>query len=622
MASLEELKKRLYKEKETFGERMVKPELARPGKGGAVFWSEQNGKIKGSRWFFWALGICLVLIVLGALFFVFGSPALFRSQAVDVKIEGLTEIKSGDKISWQVKVTNKGNAALGDAVLVFKFPKDSAPVAGRKQEKISRERRALGDVRPGESVIEIFNAFVFGGKGAEKEVSAVLEYRPAGASAVFAEGASFQFSIARSPVAVSFNLPQELRIGQEVEFEANYSSQADETIPNLFLQINFPDGFELISANPNSLSQNKNIWALGDLSPSRTGKIKLKGVVRGADLESKIFKAAVGIFDPAENSIMPYDASSQTVVLRSPFLSVNILANGLAEYTTFPGDTISFDVLLKNNLPQEVKNASLEIIISGSAVDFNSLRVERGAFRESSKSIVWNSSTFEPLRILLPNQEENVVFSFKVKNNLALSADSPRPTIRLNAIFKPGSAVHGFEGVDVAGSVNYEIKASSKLQVITRALFYNSIIQNVGPLPPKVGEETTYTIVWSLANMVNDLDGVVVKSSLPPYMNFKNVIQPADADMSFDKSSGEIIWRAGRVLAGTGFLRPALQAAFQVGLLPSQNQVGSSPVIINATETSGRDTFTNQTLSSRDDQITIELPDDPNITFNQKKVVQ
>ena len=162
---------------------------------------------------------------------------------------------------------------------------------------------------------------------------------------------------------------------------------------------------------------------------------------------------------------------------------------------------------------------------------------------------------------------------------------------------------------------------SSKLQVVSRALYTNSVIPNSGPLPPKVGKETTYTIFWSLANMANDVENSIVKSSLPPYIDFKNVIMPADADISFNKASNEIIWKVGRIPAGIGFLRPAMQVAFQIGLTPSQNQADTAPAILNAAEISGRDTFTDQILSSSDGQISTDLPDDPNIGFSQKKVV-
>ena len=231
------------------------------------------------------------------------------------------------------------------------------------------------------------------------------------------------------------------------------------------------------------------------------------------------------------------------------------------------------------------------------------------------------SQTGTSFKVLSPNAEDEMAFFIKLKNTIALSSNSPRPVIKITANFKPGGNVPGFAGVDVSGSNVYEVKISSKLQVIARGLFTNSTIPNSGPLPPKVGSETTYTIIWSLANMTNDADNVVVKSYLPPYVSFKNIVSPADVNISFDKTSGEIIWRAGRVLAGTGYLRPAMEVAFQVRFTPSENQINDAPVLINATNASGRDTFTAQSLSSEDGQITIELPDDPGGSFNQKKVV-
>jgi len=121
--------------------------------------------------------------------------------------------------------------------------------------------------------------------------------------------------------------------------------------------------------------------------------------------------------------------------------------------------------------------------------------------------------------------------------------------------------------------------------------------------------------------MSNDLDQAEVKLSLPPNVNFKEIISPADADVKFDSSSGNVVWRVGRVPAGTGFLNPALQVAFQVGLTPASNQIGQTPVIINETEASAKDTFTDQALASRDVAITTDLPDDSALSINQKRVV-
>lgn len=625
MASLEELEKRLYREKETFSERLAPPELVRQKRSKSVFWKDtpKDKNKKDGRWFFWVLVAAGVLTLAGLLFLIFGGSAIFKKQDIKIEISGAGEIKSGDRISWQVKITNNSKGDIEDSVLVFNFPEDSTPVTGPKPEGVFRERRTLNKIRSGESVLENFDAYVFGGKGAQKQAAAVLEYRPSGGNAVFATDTAFKFTIARSPVSVSFKMPQELRIGQNMEFEVDYSSQADQTIKNLSLKISPPDGFEYISSDPSPIDQNKSIWLVGDLKPSASGSIKIRGILRGANLESKIFTASLGIYDQDKKSFLAYDASSQAAVLRSPFLSVDILASGAADYAASPGETINVELKLRNNLSQEIKNASLEVNIGGNSdpVDLGSLQVESGSYSESSKSIIWNASSHSPFKVMAAGADDKVEFTFKIKNNLALSGNSPRPTVKISANFKPGDAVAGLEGTDVSGSSVYEMKISSKLQIVARGYYSNSVIANSGPLPPKVGNNTTYTIVWSLANMANDLDNVTVKSSLPPYINFKNVISPADANISFDKNSGEITWHAGRVFAGTGFLSPAMQAAFQINLTPSVNQIDTSPVLINQTQVTGHDTFTDKILTSQDSQITTDLPDDPSIGFNQKKVV-
>src|SRR3989344_5375279 len=131
MANLEELKKRLYKEKEAFGERMISPELARSKRAKAFFWHETAREVSRNGWFLWALG----------LFFIFGSPTIFKSQKVELKIEGAKEIKSGDRITWQVKVTNNNSDTLEGAALVFNFPDGAMPAVGAKPAGLFRERR-------------------------------------------------------------------------------------------------------------------------------------------------------------------------------------------------------------------------------------------------------------------------------------------------------------------------------------------------------------------------------------------------------------------------------------------------------------------------------------------------
>src|SRR3989344_3381562 len=584
MADLEDLRKRLYREGEDFGERKIPPELSRPREELRAAWvPDPKPKIdlRKRKIFLW-LGIFVVIASIGTfLFFQFyGFNAFLNIQDINVDIVGEKNISSGDRVSWQVKVQNNNKTAIEDAVLVFNYPEGATPVIGQKLEGVFREKKDLHTLNPGESASFTFNAYVFGARSSQKQVSATLEYRPKSSSATFGKQSSFAFSIARAPVTVSLVLPEDLRIGQEINLEIRYNSQSEKKLDNLSVILSLPDGFVFDSALPAPTidkskaqgSAKSLTWDVGSLGPSEDGVIKIKGKVFGNNLEPKNFQASLGILLNDNATLSIYDAALVSAVLHSPFL------------------------------------------------DLTSLRIDNGSYRESTKSVVWNASGYSEFKSIAPGQSGKVKFMFKIKNSLPLEPTSPRPEVKISGTLRSVDSIAGFEGVDIGGATTYDIKVSSKVQFTSKGLFYNAPISNLGSLPPHVGKETTYNIAWSLANMSNDVDNVTVISSLPPYINFKNIILPANSNLTYNENSGELEWRAGSVQAGTGFLRPSMQVSFQIGLVATEDQIDSAPILIEESKVSGKDGFTGVELSGTAPRITTDLPDDPRITFSQKKV--
>lgn len=623
MANLEELKKRLYKERESFDERMVPPGLRKPRSGERAEWQEDAPQEKKTNLIYWIVAGAFVLFISGGIFFFFGPFSVFQVSDVEIAIIGDREIKSGSRVTWNVQINNKSKRDLEEPVLVFNFPVGSTPTSGSRPAGVFRTRKSMEPIKPGESVSEIFDAYVFGGRESPGEVSAVLEYRPKGMSAIFGADSAFLFIVARSPVSVSFNIPHELRIGQKLDFEINYNSQSDEEVRDLYLSAIFPEGFEFVSSIPVPLPGKEKFWKVGNLKAGKSGLIKISGVINGVAAETKVFHASLGVFDNVKNSILAYDEAAVSAMLRPPFLEVALSANGAQELITFPGDNINVEVFWRNNLDRDVKDAILEVKLDGgqaSSIDLRSLQIENGAFKEATRSVIWNAGTLPILKNLAPGASGTLKFSFRTKNNFPLDSQASRPVIKATAVFRSGVVVAGFEGVDIGGSSTLEIKIGSRLQLVSKGIYFNSVLPNTGPIPPKVGDETTFTIIWSIANMVNDADEVIITSVLPPYMVFKEIVSPADMNVRFNPNSGEVEWQAGRVSAGTGFLRPALQVAFQVGFLPSESQIGTHPTLIEGAQATGRDTFTESVLSASAGRITTR--DDPQIGFEQGRVSQ
>jgi len=111
--------------------------------------------------------------------------------------------------------------------------------------------------------------------------------------------------------------------------------------------------------------------------------------------------------------------------------------------------------------------------------------------------------------------------------------------------------------------------------------------------------ETVYKITLSLSSFYNNLEDTVVKTSLPAYVRWMSDVFPENADIFYNQSSGEIVWRADLVESSSGSLKPFKEISFLVSFVPSVAQAGSAPVIIYDVFLEGRDSFTGATINER-----------------------
>jgi hypothetical protein len=141
-------------------------------------------------------------------------------------------------------------------------------------------------------------------------------------------------------------------------------------------------------------------------------------------------------------------------------------------------------------------------------------------------------------------------------------------------------------------------------------VYFDGPIKNTGPIPPRVGQSTSYTVLWSIVNTSNNLENVVVTSRIPSYVTWENAIDPQAEDITYDPNRGTITWNVGQVTAGTGIISPLKQVAFQISFVPSLGQAGKSPDLFDSTLT-GTDDFTNVTIERNTPKLTTAAPTDP-----------
>jgi len=517
----------------------------------------------------------------------------YSKEILKLEILGPKGIQAGDEVEYLVKFKNNGKVRLEEAELRFEYPKQSIP---SESDKLIVAKK-IEDIYPGEERVESFRARVFGKENDVLEAKAYLSYRPKNLTARYESKTTFSSQIKFVPLTFEFDLPLKTEQGEKIEFSLNYFSNIDYILENLRVRIEYPEGFHFLSSQPKALDQTE--WDLPALTQANGGRIEIEGTIEGEEGAQKIFRAQLGIVKDGEFWLLKEAARSLEII--EPSLYISQLINGSQKYTAEPGDLLHYEIFFKNIGKRPIQKKFLFSKLEGEFFDLESLKSEEGEFGKGDNTIIWDWKQVSNLRFLDAGEEGKVEFWVKVRESIAEKVKNP--------ILRNRVTLAGTQKV-------FETKINSQIELQQKVYFKDEVFGNTGPLPPKVGEKTTYTVVWQVKNSWNDLKNVKVKSKLPSNMKPTGKFSPEDAKFTFDSESREVIWNIGDLKAFQGFDTP-LSLAFQIQFIPNQEQKGKTPLLIEEADILGEDEFTEEILHQKANSVNTTLPDDQTVSEEQ-----
>ncbi|TSC84599.1 MAG: Uncharacterized protein G01um101417_130 [Parcubacteria group bacterium Gr01-1014_17] len=558
-----------------------------------------------------AMSFARKLFIVSSLFFVaavsFAAFVVLRggnvvsSEKVSVQFSGPLSVAGGEPFSFEVSVRNDNNSEIEAADLLLEFPEGTRR-ADNPRADFRRYREALGAISPGESLLKKEEAILFGEEGEQLSISATLEYRVRGSNALLKKTARYEVVLGTAPLSISVEGPRESANKAPFELVLEVKSNSATALRDIMVEADYPFGFAFNSASPRPTSGER-VWALGDIPAGGTRRITLAGVLSGAEGDERIIRFRAG---PAETGGgraigTALVSASHAVLLRKPFLALSILV-GSEEGTEFiveKGKTVRVGIAWENNLPSRATDAQIIVRLEGALYDPASVLPEGGYYRAQEGTIVWDTSSDSSLGVLEPGDRGVKYFSVNVRGPGSGVYALKNPSFSMNTtIAARGPAGAGESGGAIETKVKADVKLLAYLSLSTRLVRWSGPFSNRGPIPPKVGEETTYTIVWSLSNAFNDLADARVSATLPSYVRFVGAVSPVSERVSYDAVSGGVVWDVGELKAGVGIGGSPREVAFQVALVPADNQAGTVPTIISEAVAEGDDRFTGRTVTS------------------------
>jgi hypothetical protein len=463
-----------------------------------------------------------------------------------------------------------------------------------------------------------------GAEGEHKTIIVELEYRIKDSSAIFVADAEYEITFATSPATVSIEANEEAISGQRMIIMATVSSNAEVPIKDVLLQVEYPFGFTLAEATPEANEQG-NFWVIGDLNPGDQRAVRIEGTLEGQEGDERVFHFTLGTRE--KKDVVSVDSAlsvvQHRVAIERPFIALSVVPNknsdGVASAVA-PGQFVNVSIPWKNNLPSAITDLVIVAQISGVALNGRDIRVQDGFYRSSDSTIIWDKATTQgDFAKVEAGEAGSVNFSFQVPSADTIASErNPQVAVVANAAAR---RAEGNVPETLQSSASYTMKIGTKMAILSEA-FYHLDPGRSGPLPPKVHEETTYAVVWSVANTTNKVTGASITGVLPPNVRWLGQFTEGER-YTYNGEDGTITWHIGDLEPGIGVGGTDPRSVFfRVGLTPSTSQVGDTPPILVQQVFRATDTFAETEITESMEDLTTDLRTDAGFIPDEGKVVQ
>lgn len=557
--------------------------------------------------FFKNFFIFSIVVFFGAvsflLFNIFFAKNDISNENIEIAVIGNTFVNGGEKLPLIIEITNNNKVNLEFADLVVTFPQGSS--FNETGNSLPKLRQSIGVIDAKSVKNEKTEIVIYGKQGSIHEILISLEYRIPDSNSIFVKDKLYKVTVNSTPVNLVIDGPLELTPNQEFTFKVKptLKNTEQEDVSDTLLKIDYPFGFNFIKAEP-APNLGNNIWDLSKLNTKDDFEIKITGNMNEVfDGDVKFFNIFVGLASKKDKSEIEslFDSLSYSPQIIKPFIETKLLVNQeyKKEYAVSLNDPFFANVNWVSNMDTYIDDLVIKAKFSGNAFDDKKINFEdENNFYDSlNKTIVWDKFSREDFEKIRPFAKGSVFFNLKppslFNSNGSILID-PTINIEISTSGKEslaGNVLNKLESIE-----KKTIKFYSDISLLNKVDNSNKVFQNIGPFPPKVEKETTYTVTLSLVGALNNASQVKVVSVLGPRVNYKDLFLPKNENVIFDPNKREIIWTVGNLKRNEGNNTPSKEVSFQVSYTPSISEEGKNILILSKTTLTGYDDFANVEL--------------------------
>lgn len=588
--------------------------------------------------FSFLVGLCGVIALVWLGFYYIYIKATGDLAAVSLTISAEKEMLAGKEFFYTVTYKNLDRVDINKLSIDLTYPDnfiyldaEPKPTKDHNNWKFA----TLPTRRSGEIKIK---GKLIGEAGNQAIIIGSLTYQPANISSDFKKEASWQSTVSGLGLAVSIDSASSALVGETNEIIFKYRAESENYLDNFRLTIDQAENLEFDKSTASgSIPGN---WLINDIAKEEKElKIKFKfkdKLTDTQDLNLKLDYPASPTGGTADG-IKYYTFLSKKLSydVQKRDLNLTLIINGArTDQGVDFGQTMNYSIVYNNKGKTTMKDVVIMAVLESDFLDWGSLN-DKNNGQVSGKTISWSKTELPALAVLSPGNEGTIDFSIKlaevgeidpsknyqVKSFTQFSLGVLPAGVSTSTAHSTGlgQATSTDAAVKQDGQSNVIIsKFNSDLTLAEQVRYFNddNIAVGSGPVPPKVGQTTSYKIYWTLTNNLNELYDVVLSTTLPAGVSFDQKNRTTLGTLDYDQATNKIVWNLGR-LPITVYKS---EAEFNLSITPTESDVNKVLILLAGTEITANDSVTNSPISKKTTPKTTKLDDDPAITDDGRVV--
>jgi hypothetical protein len=564
-----------------------------------------------------------LLLILGWLaYFTFNPVLKFESERIGLNIEGQTSVLSGEDITYTIKYSNQERADIINSTLTVYLPegfilKETNP-ANSKSEGNGIKSRVnswdLDTLKVGETgTIEIKGKLISDTDQKIETITTTLAYRPSNFNSEFQKTASLDTRVTLAVVNVNIDGPIQLSPEEKATYKITYTNNLPDSSKSVKITAFYPLGFtpDKITPEPSaeklSNDESGNIWYKDDLKYAAEQIIEIIGGFGQNNSGKKDLRVTIELKEG--DTLYSQMEKTLTTALTKEDLTLNLIINGSTENKSLSlGDYLNYSIVYRNNGDTTFGDLAISVNLDSEILDWSTLE-DKNNGTKTNNSITWTKDNISMLASLSPGNSGSIDFRIKSKelgdvNDLA--KDKWR-VISL-ATMKVGK-INGQDSATTLNSNTISTSVSTDLTLTVEGRYFNddNIAIGSGPLPPKVGETTSYKIFWTISNSIHEIKNIKLSTTLPVNVSWAAKYDLTAGQIQFKPENRQIIWEINRLPLSL----EDVAAEFEVSITPTADQAGKILVLTPTVSLQAIDAVTGNIITQSDKGITTNLETDP-----------